>query len=101
MRIHKLQDEQIGSPRIRYGLRVFFFFGLALLITGGISLLFADLLWRRGWTSGSTILCALFVLLLLLNAIGAVHGIFGFFLRRGGDRHRLTQLNEFEMADIS
>lgn len=83
------------------GTRVFFFFGLALLISGGISLLFADLLWRRGWTSGSAILMCLFAPLMLLNTLGAVHGIYGFFLRRIGDAQRITTIKDFAGQDIS
>jgi membrane glycosyltransferase len=86
---------------IRYGRRVFVFFALALLLTGAISLLFADLLWRRGWTNASTILFLLFVILLLLNSIGAMHGIYGFFLRRRGDSRRITNLKDFAGQDIS
>jgi membrane glycosyltransferase len=84
-----------------HGTRVFIFFGLALLVTGGISILFADLLWRRGWTAGSWILMCFFVPLLFLNAVGAMHGIYGFFLRRFGDAQRITNLKEYESLDIS
>lgn len=83
------------------GTRVFFFFGLALAITAAISFLFADLLWRRGWTAGATILMALFVPLMFLNAVGAMHGIYGFALRRWGDRNRITNLKDFAAQDIS
>ncbi len=90
-----------ADSSLRYGRRVFVFFGLALLLAGAISLLFADLLWRRGWTHASTILFVLFAVLLLLNAIGAMHGIYGFFLNRGGDPRRITRLGEFSKQDIS
>jgi membrane glycosyltransferase len=90
-----------GHVPIQYGRRVFIFFGLALLLTGAISLLFADLLWRRGWTHGSTILFGLFVVLLLLNAIGAMHGIYGFFLQRHADPRRITTLGDFSKQEIS
>lgn len=83
------------------GARVFFFFFFALLITGAISMLFADLLWRRGWTMGSTILMSLFVPLMFLNAVGAMHGIYGFFLRVFGDSQRITNLTDFSSQDIS
>src|SRR5688572_4905398 len=92
---------EILPGQIRHGTRVFLFFGSALLLTGAISLLFADLLWRRGWTNGSTILFILFVVLLLLNSIGAMHGIYGFFLRSRGDPYRITQLRDFSSQDIS
>jgi membrane glycosyltransferase len=90
-----------GSSEIYFGWRLFFFYGFALLMTGGISLLFADLLWRRGWTPLSTILFALFVLLLFLNCVGATHGVYGFFLRRRGERQRITKLKDFQSQDIS
>src|SRR5690349_8806365 len=90
-----------ADSSIRYGRRVFVFFGLSLLVTGAISLLFADLLWRRGWTHGSTVLFVIFVILLLLNSIGAMHGMYGFFLRRRGDPRRLTNLGDFSKQDIS
>jgi membrane glycosyltransferase len=81
--------------------RVFFFFFFALLITGGVSMLFADLLWRRGWTMGSSILMVLFVPLMFLNAVGAMHGAYGFLLRVFGDSQRITNLKDFESEDIS
>ncbi len=98
MTVRALDSNQL---QIRYGRRVFIFFGVALLLTGTISLLFADLLWRRGWTNGSTILFVLFVVLLLLNSIGAVHGIYGFFLQRRGDPRRITKLGNYSQRDIS
>ncbi len=99
LEIHSKGDGTLAE--IRYGGRIFFFFALALVLTGGISILFADLLWRRGWTHGSTVLFALFVILLLLNSIGAMHGIYGFILRRRGDSRRITDLKNFSNVDIS
>src|SRR3954471_14911682 len=96
-----IRELNAGSTHVLHGTRIFLFFGFVLLITGAISLLFADLLWRRGWTAGSSILMVLFVPLLFLNAIGAMHGIYGFFLRRCGDAQRITHLKEFESRDIS
>src|SRR5688572_32929731 len=87
--------------RILHGTRIFLFFGIALLITGAISLLFADLLWRRGWTAASTILMCLFVPLMFLNANGAMHGTYGFWARWRGDSQRITNLGDFENNDIS
>src|SRR5687768_6144922 len=89
------------AARTLPGTRIFLFFGFALLITGVISLLFADLLWRRGWTANSTIIMCLFVPLMFLNANGAMHGIYGFWARRRGDAQRITALNEFQSVDIS
>src|ERR1044071_4731469 len=90
-----------GSTRVLPGTRIFIFFGFALLITGAISLLFADLLWRRGWTPWSTILMCLFVPLLFFNANGAMHGIYGFWVRWRGDSQRITGLRDFSDQDIS
>ena len=59
------------EAKSRPGTRVFFFFGLALIMTGAVSFLFADLLWRRGWTAGASILMVLFLPLMFLNAVGA------------------------------
>src|SRR5512146_3103121 len=69
-------------------LRLFFFYSSAILMTGLVSMLFADLLWRSGWSNSSTILLLLFVLLFLLISIGCVHGVCGFVLRVTGDRDR-------------
>ncbi|HXR48787.1 MAG TPA: glucans biosynthesis glucosyltransferase MdoH [Candidatus Limnocylindrales bacterium] len=78
-------------PRVHRGGRVFIFYSSALLLTGLVSLLFADLLWRTGWSASSTVLFALFVILFLLIAIGGMHGVFGFILRTFGDPRRITQ----------
>src|SRR5205085_8655579 len=43
----------------------------------------------------------LFVPLLFLNAVGAMHGVYGFFLRRFGDSRRITALKDFSTRDIS
>jgi membrane glycosyltransferase len=91
------------APRSAHhpGTRVFVFFSLALLLTGGITLLFADLLWRRGWTAWSWILLLLFIPLMFLNTAGAMHGIYGFIIRRRGNDARITSLRAFEGQDIS
>jgi membrane glycosyltransferase len=74
-------------------LRIFFFFSSALLLTGLVSMLFADLLWRTGWSTSRTILLVLFVLLFSFSAIGSMHGVFGFFLRLFGEHgHYLPHL---------
>ena len=64
-------------------------------------MLFADLLWRSGWTNTSTVLLVLFVILFLLAAIGCVHGICGFLLRRFGNPQRITQLADYHGASIA
>lgn len=81
--------------------RVFAFFSVAVLLTGVVSVIFADLLWRTGWTPSRTVLLVLFIILFFLAAIGCTHGIFGFFLRRFGEKSSITQHKEYRMQDIS
>jgi membrane glycosyltransferase len=83
------------APRVHRGWRVFVFYSCALLLTGFVSLLFADLLWRTGWSTSRTVLLVLFVILFLFTAIGCMHGVFGFFLRIFGTRRRITQLKNY------
>lgn len=83
------------------GLRVFAFYSVAVLLTGGVSLLFADLLWRTGWSTSRTVLLGLFVVLFFLAALGCTHGIFGFLLRRVGDRRRITRLAGYQEQSIA
>ena len=59
-------------PRGHRGWRIFIFYSSALLLTGLVSLLFADLLWRTGWSAARTVLLVLFVILFLFAAIGCV-----------------------------
>ena len=80
--------------------RVFIFYSVALLLTGVVSLMFADLLWRTGWSTSRTVLLSLFVILFFLAAIGCTHGLFGFFLRRFGDRRSITQLARHQDQSI-
>ena len=87
-------------PRFRRGWRVFVFYSCAVLLTGLVSLLFADLLWRTGWSSSRTVLLVLFVVLFLFAAIGCVHGLFGFFLRLFGDDRRITNLANFRGQNL-
>jgi membrane glycosyltransferase len=89
-----------AAPRFRRGWRVFIFYSCALLLTGLVSLLFADLLWRTGWSASRTVLMVLFVVLFLFAAIGCVHGLFGFFLRTFGDDRRITNLANFRGQNI-
>ena len=72
-------------PRVRRGWRVFFFFSGAILLTGVVSMLFADLLWRTGWSHSRTLLFILFVILFFLAAVGCMHGIYGFVTRMFGE----------------
>jgi membrane glycosyltransferase len=87
-------------PRIPRGGRLFLFFSSALLLTGSVSLLFADLLWRTGWSAARTVLLVLFVILFLFAAIGCMHGVYGFFLRTFGTRRRITQLKDYRSRNI-
>jgi membrane glycosyltransferase len=89
-----------AAPRLRRGWRVFVFYSCALLLTGVVSMLFADLLWRTGWSTSRTVLMVLFVILFLFAAIGCVHGVFGFFLRTFGDARRITNLENYRGLNI-
>jgi membrane glycosyltransferase len=88
------------ATRIQRGWRVFVFYSCALLLTGFVSLIFADLLWRTGWSASRTVLLVLFVILFLFTAIGCMHGVFGFFLRAFGDRRRITNLKDYRDQNI-
>jgi membrane glycosyltransferase len=88
------------APRSQRGWRVFVFYSCALLLTGFVSLIFADLLWRTGWSASRTVLLVLFVILFLFTAIGCMHGVFGFFLRAFGDRRRITNLKNYRDQNI-
>src|ERR1035438_4992164 len=90
-----------AAPRFQRGWRVFIFYSCALLLTGLVSLLFADLLLRTGWSMSRSVLLALFVVLFLFTAIGCVHGVYGFFLRTFGDNRRLTHLKDYRGQDIA
>ncbi len=82
------------------GIRLFVFFSSAMLLTGLVSMLFADLLWRSGWSNHSTVLLVLFVILFLLIAVGCMHGIYGFVLRVLGDPDRITRLADYQSRSI-
>jgi membrane glycosyltransferase len=90
-----------AAPRFQRGWRVFVFYSCAVLLTGFVSLLFADLLLRTGWSTARSVLLALFMVLFLFTAIGCVHGMFGFFLRTFGDRRRLTNLKDYRGQNIA
>jgi membrane glycosyltransferase len=89
------QVQVTSVPRVQRGWRLFVFYSSALLLTGVVSLLFADLLWRTGWSASRTVLLVLFVILFLLAAVGCMHGVYGFFLRMFGDRCRITNLKNY------
>jgi len=88
-------------PPARRGRRLFFFFTSAVLLTLGVSWLFADLLWRTGWSASRTILLLLFSVLFFQIALGCVHGLVGFWARWREDPARITALAEFRSRDIS
>jgi len=90
----------VTLPLLRRGVRIFLFYSCAFLLTGIVSLMFADLLWRTGWSASRTVLLILFVILFLLAAIGCVHGIFGFLLRMLGDRARITSFADYSQQSI-
>src|SRR5665213_2992186 len=89
-----------AAPRLRRGGRLFLFYSSAVLLTGFVSMLFADLLWRTGWSASRTVLLVLFIVLFLLTAIGCMHGVYGFFIRIFGTSRRITALKNFKEQDI-
>ncbi|HEX4342493.1 MAG TPA: glucans biosynthesis glucosyltransferase MdoH, partial [Verrucomicrobiae bacterium] len=91
--------ESIRRPA-QHGWRVFIFFTSVILLTGFVSLLFADLLWRTGWSPSRTVLLSLFVILFLFMAIGCMQAVFGFVIGIIGDRQRITQLAEYKSKNI-
>jgi membrane glycosyltransferase len=92
----------VAAPRIeRHGWRLFIFYSCALLLTGLVSMLFADLLWRKGWSASRTVLLVLFVILFLFIAIGCMHGLYGFVLRMFGDDRCITRLKEYRGQSIA
>jgi membrane glycosyltransferase len=86
--------------RVRLGWRVFLFYSCVVLLTGVVSMLFADLLWRTGWSASGVVLLCLFIVLFLLSAVGCMHGVFGFVLRLTNDR-RLTRLGDYRAQSIA
>jgi membrane glycosyltransferase len=88
------------APRLRRGWRLFLFYSSAVLLTGAVSMLFADLLWRTGWSVSRTVLLGLFIILFLLTAIGCMHGVYGFFIRIFGTNRRVTALKNFKEQKI-
>jgi membrane glycosyltransferase len=89
----------VPVPHARRGWRVFTFYSSAILMTGLISWLFADLLGRTGWSLSAFVLLGLFAVLVLLISVGCVQGVFGFFLRLTGDR-RITRLTDYRHQSI-
>ena len=85
---------------LRRWLRLFVFYSAVVLLTSAVSVLFADLLWRSGWTGSSTLLLVLFVILFGLISIGCMHGVFGYLLRTFGDPDRITRLGDFKSQSL-
>ncbi len=90
----------VAPPRFKRGWRLFWFFTSALVLTGGVAMLFADLLWRTGWSTSRTVLLVLFIILFLLTAIGCMHGVYGFFIRIFGTQRRITGLKPYREQNI-
>ena len=90
-----------GNGRMGRGnWRPFIFFSSAIVLTGLVSIVFADLLWRTGWSPLRTILLVLFVILFFFTSVGCMHGVYGFVLRRFGDTHRITKLAAYKSQPI-
>lgn len=90
-----------ATPGRRNTVRTFAFFSCAVLLTGVGGMLFADLLWRTGWSAGRTVLLILYSILFFLASIGCMHGVYGFFLRRLGDRHRITAIAPYRERSLA
>ena len=91
----------VNTPRLHRGWRLFSFYTSAVLLTGAVSWLFADLLWRTGWSASCTLLLVLFTILFLFIALGCMHGVYGFFLRMFGTLWRITALKNYRDQDIT
>ena len=63
--------------------------------------MFADLLWRSGWSTSRTVLLILFVILFFFSAVGCMHGVFGFFILRTRDRQRITRMADYAAQNIA
>jgi membrane glycosyltransferase len=90
----------VSAPRLRRGLRLFLFYSSAVLLTGLVSMMFADLLWRTGWSASRTVLLLLFIALFLLVSIGCMHGVYGFFIRLFSTQRRVTGLKPYKEQSI-
>jgi membrane glycosyltransferase len=102
----KTSDSQAGlavypaRPAGR-SIRLFMFYSSAMAMTAVVAMLFADLLWRSGWSNSSTILLIVFIILFLLISIGCLHGVCGFVLRAFGDPDRITRLEDYKQKKIA
>jgi membrane glycosyltransferase len=73
---------------------------LSAALTGLVSLVFADLLWRTGWSGARAVLLVLFIVLFFFTCVGCMHGVYGFVLRRIGDARRITSLADYKSRSI-
>ena len=64
-------------------------------------MLFADLLWRTGWSTSRTLLLVLFAVLFFLAAVGFMTALYGFVLRHTRDRRRITCMANYRDRSIA
>src|SRR5258708_24612986 len=84
-----------AMPRVHRGWRVFIFYSSALLLTGLVSIFFADLLWRTGWSGAHAVLLVCFVGLFLLASIGCMDALFRFVGRILGGQPCITTAADY------
>jgi membrane glycosyltransferase len=63
-------------------------------------MLFADLIWRSGWSTSGFCLMGLFVILFLLTAVGCMHAVFGFAVRLMDGGGRLTRMGDYRSKSL-
>jgi membrane glycosyltransferase len=92
----RLKTQPLKLPE-KWAFRVFCVYSSSVLMTGIVSMLFADLLWRSGdWTFASTLLLTLFVILFFLASAGCVNAISGFLVRLLGDDEGITHRRPYQ-----
>src|SRR5258708_22247019 len=89
-----------AMPGVRGGWRVFIFYSSAVLLTGVVSLFFADLLWRTGWSGSHAVLLVCFVALFLLASVGCTNALYGFVVRILGDQRCITAVADYRSRSI-
>ncbi|MGA3179674.1 MAG: glucans biosynthesis glucosyltransferase MdoH [Verrucomicrobiota bacterium] len=82
------------------GWRIFIFYSAVVLLTGLVSMLFADLIWRSGWSTSGFCLMGLFVILFLLTVVGCMHAVFGFAVRLTNGDRRITRLADYQSKSL-
>ncbi len=80
--------------------RVFALHSAAVLIVGILGWLFADLLWRTGWSTSRTILVCLFILLVWYAALGCVSAIAGFLSMVFQDQQTITRTKPYNNVSL-